>query len=149
MDIALCAFNGNKVIYAGAYNPLWIVRKTELLTKGEKEKKSTIIINDISLIEHKANRQPIGSYFRMEGFTQEEITLHPCDSVYFFTDGFADQFGGKKGKKLKYHAFKRFLIDLNTKPINQRAQHISESFEKWKGKLEQIDDICIIGVKIE
>jgi serine phosphatase RsbU (regulator of sigma subunit) len=85
----------------------------------------------------------------MRDFTQEEIDLHPGDSLYFFTDGFADQFGGEKGKKFKYKPFKRFLIDLHTKPINERAQLISDSFENWRGELEQIDDVCVIGVKIE
>ena len=79
----------------------------------------------------------------------QEIELYSGDCLYFFTDGFADQFGGEKGKKFKYKPFKRFLIDLHTKPINERAQLISDSFENWRGELEQIDDVCVIGVKIE
>jgi serine phosphatase RsbU (regulator of sigma subunit) len=149
MDIALCAFNGNKVIYSGANNPLWIVRKTELLTQEQKEERNCIIENGLSLIEHKPNKQPIGLYDWMKEFTQEEIELQSGDSLYIFTDGFADQFGGEKGKKFMYKPFKRLLIDVHTKPIYEQAQLISDSFENWRGELEQIDDVCVIGVKIE
>ncbi|PCI94688.1 MAG: hypothetical protein COB15_13610 [Flavobacteriales bacterium] len=149
MDIAMCAFKEKKVIYSGANNPLWIVRKTDLITEDQKVERSTIINNGLSLIEHKSNKQPIGLYAGMKDFTQEEIDLHPGDTLYFFTDGFADQFGGEKGKKFKYKPFKRFLIDLQTKPINERAQLISDSFENWRGELDQIDDVCVIGVEIE
>ena len=117
MDIALCAFKDNKVIYSGANNPLWIVRKSNLITKNQKQERSTIINNDFSLIEHKSNKQPVGIYSRMKDFTQQEIELYPEDSLYFFTDGFADQFGGEKGKKFKYKPFKRFLIDIHTNTV--------------------------------
>jgi len=148
MDIAICAFKDNKVIYSGANNPLWIVRKTDLITEDQKQERSTIINNGISLIEHKSNKQPIGLYAGMKGFTQEVIDLHPGDNLYFFTDGFADQFGGKKGKKFKYKPFKRFLIDLHTKSMAEQTQLISDAFENWKGEMEQVDDVCIIGVSV-
>ena len=149
MDIALCAFNSKKVIYSGANSPLWIVRKTDLLTKEQKETRSTIMQNGISLIEYKANKQPIGLHLNMTPFTQEEIDLHQGDSLYFFTDGFADQFGGEKGKKFKYKPFKRFLINLQSKPISERSQLLSNTFENWQGDLEQTDDICVVGVNID
>ncbi|MBL4652679.1 MAG: SpoIIE family protein phosphatase [Flavobacteriales bacterium] len=149
MDIALCAFSDKKVVYSGANNPLWIIRKTELLTQEQKEAKSTVIQNGLSLIEHKSDKQPIGLYQGMKDFTQEEIDLHPSDNLYFFTDGFADQFGGEKGKKFKYKPFKRLLIDLQTKSMEEQKKLISEVFENWRGDLEQVDDVCIIGVKIE
>ena len=149
MDIALCAFKDNKVIFAGANNPLWIVRKTDLITEDQKQERSTIIQKELSLIEHKSNRQPIGLYANMKEFTQQEIELYQGDTLYFFTDGFADQFGGEKGKKFKYKPFKRFLIDLYSKPMIDQKKLITDSFENWRGGLEQIDDVCIIGVKIE
>ena len=65
-----------------------------------------------------------------------------------FTDGFADQFGGEKGKKFKYKPFKRILIELYEKSMDDQAQLISDSFVKWRGDLEQIDDVCVIGVRI-
>lgn len=148
MDIALCAFKGNKVIYSGANNPLWIVRKTDLLCEKHKLERSTIIQNRFSLIEYKANKQPIGLYTQMKPFTQEEIELYQGDSLYIFTDGFADQFGGEKGKKFKYKPFKNFLIDIQSKSMADQAKHISSTFENWRGNLEQIDDVCVIGVRI-
>jgi serine phosphatase RsbU (regulator of sigma subunit) len=147
MDIALCAFKGNKVIYAGANNPLWIVRKTELLTNEQKENSSTLEQNEFSLIEHKANKQPVGVHLNMKDFTQEEILLHPSDSVYLFTDGYPDQFGGEKGKKFKYKPFKSMLIDLQTTPIKEQGQLVANHFDKWKGDLEQVDDVCVIGLQ--
>ena len=84
----------------------------------------------------------------MKEFTQQEIELHPGDSLYFFTDGFADQFGGEKGKKFKYKPFKRFLIDLHSKQMVDQEQLIADSFENWRGDLEQIDDMCVIGVRV-
>jgi serine phosphatase RsbU (regulator of sigma subunit) len=148
MDISLCAFKSNQVIFSGANNPLWIVRKTNLLSEKHKQEISTIIQDEFSLIEYKGNKQPIGIYSRMKAFTQEEIELHPGDTLYFFTDGFADQFGGKKGKKFMYKPFKLFLIELQAKPMADQKQLISTMFENWKADLEQIDDVCVIGVKI-
>ncbi|MBL4705924.1 MAG: tetratricopeptide repeat protein [Flavobacteriales bacterium] len=155
MDIALCAFDlvtghsgEKKVVYSGANNPLWIVRKTELLTQEQREARSTIIHNGVSLIEHKSDKQPIGLYQGMKDFTQEEIELYSGDSLYLFTDGFADQFGGEKGKKFMYKPFKKFLIEIHRKPMAEQRKLIAESFEIWKGNLEQVDDVCIIGIHV-
>ncbi len=148
MDIALCAINGNKVIFSGSNNPLWIVRKTDLLTAEQKGKKNTLIDDEYALVEFKANKQPIGLYVGMKDFTQEKIELYKGDRLYIFTDGFADQFGGKRNKKFKYKPFKKFLIQLHSEPFENHKEIISDAFEKWKGDLEQVDDICIIGVKV-
>ena len=148
MDIALCSIKDNKVTYAGANNPLWIVRKTELLTEGQKQERSTLIQDGIALIEYKADKQPIGLYAGMQAFSQKEIDLYKGDSLYFFTDGFADQFGGDKGKKFKYRPFKKLLIQLNSTPMSDQEQLISAAFENWQGNLEQVDDVCVIGVRV-
>ena len=147
MDISLCAIDQNKVIYSGANNPLWIVRKTAELTAEQKLEKGTITINDTSLIELKADKQPIGLYTETRNFTQREIEVFPDDKLYLFTDGYADQFGGEKGKKFKYKSFKRFLIELSSKSMSDQAQLISHFFDEWKGDLEQVDDVCIIGIQ--
>jgi serine phosphatase RsbU (regulator of sigma subunit) len=147
-DIALCAFKDNKVMYAGANNPLWIVRDTSLLSEEQKESTSSFIKNGKSLLEFKANKQPVGLHERMDDFTQQEIDLHPGDSLYLFSDGFADQFGGEKGKKFKYKPFKEFLIGMQNLSMKEQEHHISNTFDNWKGDLEQVDDVCVIGVKI-
>ena len=84
----------------------------------------------------------------IEYFIQEEINLHKGDSIYLFTDGFADQFGGEKGKKFMYKPLKKLLISLQSKPMKQQVQIIEEAFDKWKGDYEQIDDVCVIGVRV-
>jgi serine phosphatase RsbU (regulator of sigma subunit) len=131
MDISLCALNTktNTLKYAGANNPLWIVRNGEVL-------------------ETKANKQPIGKTDNPEPFNTHTIQLQKEDSLYLFTDGFADQFGGERGKKYKYRPFKQLLIEIQDKSLEEQRDTINTEFETWKGDLEQVDDVCIIGVKI-
>ncbi len=148
MDVVLCAFHKNKVVFCGANNPLWIVRKTELITEKQKETRGTIIQDDMALIEFKGNRQPIGLFDGMKPFAQKEIELHPDDSCYFFTDGFADQFGGEKEKKFMYKPFKKCILEMQSKPIKEHSDLLRQTFEDWRGDFEQIDDVCIVGVRL-
>jgi len=139
MDIALCSLQlnppfegrerGMTLKYAGAHNPLWIIRGGELL-------------------ETKANKQPIGKFDNPEPYTTHTIELQKGDSIYIFSDGYADQFGGKKGKKLKTTNFKKLLLSIQNETMEKQKQLIDEAFEDWKGDLEQLDDVCVIGVKI-
>ncbi|MDF1672764.1 MAG: tetratricopeptide repeat protein [Vicingaceae bacterium] len=133
MDIALCCLNktNNELQYAGAYNPLWILRK------------------DAEEIEEiKATRQSIGRIETPKPFESHTVKLNHGDSIYIFSDGFADQFGGAKGKKLMYRKFKTLLIGMVDKDIKMQKDIINNYFENWKGDMEQIDDVCVIGVKI-
>lgn len=148
MDINLCKFSNDKLTYSGANNPLWIVRKINLLTDEEKSRKGTLVIDNMALIEYKADRQPIGDYEMAEPFTQSEVKLFKTDMVYLFSDGFADQFGGVNNKKYKYLPFKNFLISISQLNVNQQKEKIIEEFNNWKGDNIQIDDICVVGVKI-
>jgi serine phosphatase RsbU (regulator of sigma subunit) len=129
MDIALCALNGNTLQYAGANNPLWIIRNGEL-------------------IEIKGDKQPIGKFIKPKPFTAHAIELEKNDSIYIFSDGYSDQFGGENGKKFKVKAFKKLLIEIQNKSMDKQKQFIDDHFESWKGDLEQLDDVCVIGVKI-
>jgi len=148
MDIALCAFDKKRklVTYAGANNPLWIARKIEHTSTEEREK--SIVINDIGLIELKPSKQPVGLYAGMKDFTEQKIELFEGDTLYFFTDGFADQFGGPKGKKMKYKPFKRILLEMNETSMKEQHNLLSAQFSDWKGDIEQLDDVCVIGVKV-
>jgi len=148
MDIALVAINGNDILFAGANNPLWVVRKTDLLTDEQKELKSSVVQDDYSLIEYKASKQPVGLYEGMTNFVQEKLTLVKGDVIYLFSDGFPDQFGGLKGKKFKYKPFKNLLISMSGKPMSEQKSEINGVFNDWKGDFEQIDDVCIIGVRV-
>ncbi len=131
MDIALCALENKVLHYSGANNPLWIVR------------------NGASEIEEiKADKQPIGKYANPQPYTTHAIELNEGDSFYIFSDGYADQFGGVKGKKFKAASFKKLLLSIQNVSIEQQRQLIDEAFEKWKGDLEQLDDVCVIGVRM-
>ena len=149
MDISLCSIEKNTLKYAGANNPIWIVRKTEHLTEAEKSDPKTLYTDDLSLIEFKADKQPIGAHSgNQTNFSQTEIKLFPGDTIYLFTDGFPDQFGGDKGKKYKYKPFKSLLLNLYEFDCETQKERILKELDDWKGNLEQVDDVCVIGVRI-
>ena len=133
MDIALVAFNKKtlELQYAGANNPLWVIR-----SKSE----------DVEVI--KADKQPIGNCDHPSPYTNHIVQLAQGDSVYLFSDGYADQFGGEKGKKFKYKPFKDLLLSISNQDMLEQKGSLSTHFNAWKGKLEQVDDVCIIGLKI-
>lgn len=133
MDIALCAinFNTNKLEYAGAYNPLYIIRNGKLIQ----------ISSDKKAIGNHSNDQ-------IEEYTHHEFDLLKGDTIYVFTDGYADQFGGAKGKKFKYKSLQQLLISIQDKDMNEQKLILEDTFTNWKGILEQVDDILIMGVRI-
>jgi serine phosphatase RsbU (regulator of sigma subunit)/Tfp pilus assembly protein PilF len=131
MDIALCAINykTNKLNFSGANNSLYIIKNGDLK-------------------EIKGNKQPIGRYVTSEPFTNHEIILSKNDTIYIFTDGFVDQFGGPKGKKFMYKPFRKLLLSVQGKSMDEQQTILAEAFGKWKGDIEQVDDVCVIGVRI-
>jgi len=129
MDIALCSLDENKLQYAGAHNPLWIIRDGEI-------------------IETKANKQPIGQFDNPEPYTTHSFDLEQGDSLYIFSDGYVDQFGGEKGKKFKTKAFRELLLSIQDKSMEDQKTIIDKAFETWRGNLDQIDDVCVIGVRV-
>jgi len=133
MDIALCSLQqmagGYQLKYAGANNALWIIRDGELL-------------------ETKGNKQPIGKFHNPHPFTTHTMELQKGDTIYIFTDGYVDQFGGEKGKKFKAANFKKLLLSIQHEPLQKQKELIDQTFIDWKGQLEQLDDVCVIGVKI-
>lgn len=145
MDIALVALQSKKqneneaphsphsfsLSYSGAHNPLWIIRK-----------------GAIEIEEIKANKQPIGKFDKPIPYTTHEIQVNKGDSIYIFSDGFADQFGGPKGKKLKSKNFKKLLLDHVHLPMEEQKKVLDQTLESWRGTIEQLDDICVIGVRI-
>lgn len=147
MDIALCSIENNVLQYAGANNPLWIVREKKNLTEEQLELYKDVI-GEYVLLDYKPDRRPIGLYTNMDSFTQHEIPLFKNDSIYIFTDGFADQFGGAKGKKLKYKPFKSMLLKLATQSMSTQRKTLDDTFAKWKGEFDQVDDVCIIGLRV-
>ncbi|HEY0031232.1 MAG TPA: tetratricopeptide repeat protein [Bacteroidia bacterium] len=133
MDIALCAFDTKTYLleYAGAFNPLYIVR-------------------DGILMDFASDKIPIGTSLdgEMKNYTNQEIQLQKGDTIYIFTDGYADQFGGDKGKKLKYKALQNLLISFEGTPMEEQKELLETTIIKWKGNLAQVDDILIMGVRV-
>ena len=133
MDISFIQFDPErkKALWSGANNPLWILRKDS---------------NEIE--EIKADKQPIGKFEHAKPFTCHEIDVFPGDCFYLFTDGFADQFGGEKGKKLKAAVMRDLFISMKGVPMETQKTKINQAFEDWKNVLEQVDDVCVIGLRI-
>lgn len=129
MDIALCALNNNQLTFSGANSPLWIIRNNQI-------------------IELKPNKQPVGKYEQEKPFNSEQFNVLKGDVLYLFSDGYVDQFGGEKGKKFKSKALKTLLLDIHLKPLAEQNQILKDTFMVWKGDIEQIDDVCIIGVSL-
>jgi len=148
MDIAFCKIKGNILSFSGANNPLWLVRDKTLLTSEQLTAKSTLVINNRAVIEYKPDKQPIGLYEKMNAYTQIDIELLKGDKIYIFSDGYADQFGGEKGKKMKYKTFKNLLLKYDDSSMGETRNKLDSFLEEWKGNYEQLDDICIIGVSI-
>jgi tetratricopeptide (TPR) repeat protein len=154
MDLALCVWdkNTNKLTFAGANNPVWIIRQTRhsgLDPESLMDEQIPQQVREYELIEHKADKQPVGLYSGdLKPFTEKEIQLQQGDAIYTFSDGYADQFGGEKGKKFKLKSLKQLLLSVQGKNMEDQKQTLDNMFEDWKGNLEQIDDVCIIGVKV-
>jgi ligand-binding sensor domain-containing protein/serine phosphatase RsbU (regulator of sigma subunit) len=131
MDMALCNFNTKTLVveYSGAHNPLFIISKGEL-------------------IELKADRMSIGQFTdEPKSFTNHSYQLEPGDTFYMFSDGIVDQFGGEKGKKFKKAQLRELLQSLGHLPMEEQKARILTHYKQWMGNHEQVDDMCIIGVK--
>ena len=133
MDISFCRYDkkNKKIAWAGANNSLIVIK------------------NGASQIhEIKPNKQPIGGYVTSDPFTTHEITVEKGDCIYMTSDGYPDQFGGEKGKKYKYKRFKELLIRNSNLRMGAQKAKISSEFLEWKQGFEQIDDVCVMGVRI-
>lgn len=134
MDLAFCTYHKNTMIleFSGAFNPLYIIRSKHLL-------------------EFKGDPYPIGISVRNQSiqYTNHSIQLLPGDAIYIFTDGFIDQFGGAKRKKFLRKRFKNTLLDISHKPMQEQKEELMEVFNNWRGNFEQIDDILIIGIRVD
>jgi len=152
MDVSLCKWNKktNQLDYSGANNSLWIIRNLTNTTPASEQRVFKISESDeIGLLETAADKQPVGSYGdELKSFTTKTIELLPGDRVYGYTDGYADQFGGEKGKKLKPRALKTMLIESYHSEMKDQKELLLSSLEKWKRDFEQVDDICIIGIEV-
>lgn len=131
MDISLCNFNKKtyELKWSGANNPLWVIRENLFM-------------------EYKPNKQPIGKVDAPLPFATQTIQLQKNDIIYIFTDGYADQFGGEKGKKFKLSSLQELFLSICSLPMNEQLKSIEETLKNWQGAIDQVDDILIIGIKV-
>jgi serine phosphatase RsbU (regulator of sigma subunit)/ligand-binding sensor domain-containing protein len=132
MDISLCVYDFENMImdFSGAYNPLYIVR-------------------DGAIDVVKADRMPVGVHDRMDkSFTTNKFTMMKGDVYYILSDGYIDQFGGEKGKKFMTKRFKELILDIYQLPMEEQSKILEERLLEWRGEIEQVDDIIIIGVRV-
>ena len=133
MDISLCVLNrkSNELLWAGANNPLWIIRNGS---------------DDVE--QYKPDKQPIAYYENAKPFTGHCLQLNSGDTCYIFSDGYQDQFGGPNHKKYRPAQFRETLLSLSKDDIHHQQIKLNRDFENWRGELEQIDDVCVIGVRL-
>jgi serine phosphatase RsbU (regulator of sigma subunit) len=132
MDASLICFDFDRNVfaYSAANNPIWVVRGTEI-------------------IELDPEKMPVGKHDKDTiPFTQKDFLMMPNDMVYTLTDGLPDQFGGPKGKKFMYKRLKELLISIAGLPVEKQRNLLSESFNNWKGDIEQIDDVTLVGIRM-
>jgi serine phosphatase RsbU (regulator of sigma subunit)/tetratricopeptide (TPR) repeat protein len=132
MDAALCRIDlkTNELLFSGANNGLYLFQEDNFL-------------------EVKGDKQPVGYFIEeKKKFTDHHFNLNKGDSFYIFTDGYADQFGGEKGKKFKYKQLLKLFSSIKDIPADNQKTVLNDTFETWKGNLEQVDDVCVIGVRI-
>jgi len=131
MDITVCTIihKKMKLQFAGANNPLYLIRNDEIeVIKGDK--------------------MPVAFYDHMQPFGLHEIQVQKKDVFYIFSDGYADQFGGPKEKKFMYKPFRRLLVEISDKPMNEQKEILNNKIEAWRGEIEQVDDIVVFGVRV-
>ncbi|HKL38416.1 MAG TPA: PP2C family protein-serine/threonine phosphatase, partial [Bacteroidales bacterium] len=130
MSLAIIDTHTHELHFSGAYNPMYIVR-------------------DNQLIDLKANRMPIGVHavYQDKPFTVQKEKLHKNDKLYFFSDGFTDQFGGEHGNKLGRKKFKEILLNFNNHPMEEQKEALTKKLDDWMNTWSQIDDIMVLGFR--
>lgn len=146
MDMSIIAIHKDRkrALWAGANNPLWIIRNENI---GKDYEDKTEMIE-----ETKADKMPVTVHIFMDDFTNHEIKIKTGDKLFLFSDGYPDQFGGPKGAKFKYKAFQRLLAETSNLTMKEQGEQLEKTLDNWmnynENKYEQIDDITIVGLKI-
>lgn len=155
MDISLAKLNMDtlELEWAGANNPCWIVIDAESefsskLISLSNKRYSLTTSKEFQLLEVKPDKQPIGYSYTLQPFTNQKLQLNPNDILYLFTDGYTDQFGGEKGKKFKYKPFKNLLGNMFSSSMEDQKLRVLNEFNQWKADHEQIDDVCVVGIRV-
>jgi|WetSurMetagenome_2_1015567.scaffolds.fasta_scaffold01747_5 serine phosphatase RsbU (regulator of sigma subunit) len=130
MDIAVCVvdFDKNLLYYAGANNPLYLVRGEELF-------------------HYRADKMPVAIHYKMVPFTLHTIELKKGDAFYIFSDGYADQFGGPKQRKFMSMQLRETLVSMSGEPMLKQGERLNDIFEEWRGDSPQVDDVTLMGIR--
>jgi serine phosphatase RsbU (regulator of sigma subunit) len=131
MDISLCRLNSKTkhLLWAGANNPLWLIKNK-------------------NLTEIKADKQPVGNHIQNNPFTSHSFQLEKGDLIYLFSDGYADQFGGLNEKKFKIKELAKKIVEIQDEKMSTQKEILDKTFKEWKKNIEQVDDVCILGLRI-
>ena len=150
MDMAIAIIDPEKkeCQFAGANRPLFLFRKKQQVTGEEKNPYSSLNNDDYELYVIKGDKQPIGIHWEEKEFTNHLIKLQEHDALYIFSDGFIDQYGGEKRKKFKTRNFKKLLMSVQAESMENQKKLIEKAFDNWRGSNEQIDDVCVFGLRV-
>lgn len=132
MDMALCIIDkkSQTLEFSGAYNPLYLIRNNELIVV-------------------KADKMPVAIHLRKDqSFTRHTVKLQNNDTIYIFSDGYVDQFGGPRGRKFMSKRFKELLMSIQEQPMRKQCQVLDQTIEEWRGDIAQVDDILILGIRV-
>ncbi len=147
MGIAIIDQEKKELQFGGANIPLFLIRKKNEEGLMESDIMPSLENEDYELFRIKADKQPIGVHWEEEDFSTQVVRLQDEDSLYMFTDGIADQYGGKNRKKYKSRRLKKLLLSIQAESMEDQRILIEAAFDNWRGNHEQIDDVCMMGLK--
>jgi hypothetical protein len=146
MDMALCriCWKEKKVQFSGANNPLWVVNPK----RTQWPETTRPLAEGLMGAEFRPDKMPIGEHdLKDKPFTLHEFQAEEGDMIYLFSDGYADQFGGDRGKKLMYRRFKDLLLECAHLPVKKQMSYLDNHMQTWMSGYEQVDDILVIGIR--
>lgn len=150
MDMALAIIDNDsrELQFAGAFNPLYLIRNKEHSEEGKLKSIALLESENYQLYELKGDRQPIAIHSSEKEFTTKQLQLIEGDSIYLFSDGFADQIGGPNGKKFLSRNFRRSLLEIQALSMAEQKKNLDDTLENWRKGFEQVDDILVMGIRI-
>jgi serine phosphatase RsbU (regulator of sigma subunit) len=149
MDMALAMIDMEEkdLEFGGAYNPLYLIRKAAA-SDDHLMKYFALEVDGYRLYHLKGDCQPVGIYSMASDFSTKKIKLLEGDTIYLFSDGFADQVGGPRNKKFMSRNFKKTLLSIHHLSMKEQKKHLDDTLENWRGKNEQVDDILVMGMRM-
>ncbi len=147
MSLAILDNDNNEMQYAGAFNPLYLIRSKGQSPDTKLSELISMESDQFQLLEIRGDRQPIAIYSTEKDFTTNHIKIRSSDSLYMFSDGYPDQMGGPKGKKFMTKKFKELLLRIQAEPMITQKEILEKTLEDWKQNVQQIDDILVFGIK--